>query len=186
MFVNLLLVVCPDEYINKLQNVLLKTKRLLTRYFVGLLIEMLIISILLSIGLRIINVYNAVLIGFIGGILIVIPYIGSIVGSLLGILVGVSTNLGADFHEVIIPLILKMSFVFLLVHTVDPIVFQPIIYSRSVNAHPLEIFIVILIAGKIGGIPGMIVAVPVYTIFRIIAKEFLNEFKIVEHLTRNI
>lgn len=186
LFVNLLFILCPDDYISKLQQILTQTKRLLTRYFVGLLVEIVLVSILLSIGLSIIGVENAILIGFIGGMLIVIPYIGSIVGSVLGILIGVSTNLGADFHTVIIPLMMKMGTVFLIVHTIDPIIFQPIIYAKSVHAHPLEIFIVILIAGKVGGVPGMIVAVPVYTIFRIFAKEFLNGFKIVARLTRNM
>lgn len=186
LFVSLLLMLCPDDYIDRFKNILHDSKRLLTRYFVGLLIEMMLVAILLSIGLSIIGVENATLIGFIGGILIVIPYIGSITGSILGILIGISTNLGADFHTVIIPLMLKMGVVFLIVHTIDPIIFQPIIYAKSVHAHPLEIFILILIAGKVGGIPGMIVAVPVYTIFRIFAKEFLNGFKIVGHLTRNI
>jgi predicted PurR-regulated permease PerM len=186
IFVNLILMFSPDNYVEKVKHILRDSKHLLTRYFVGLLVEMMLVSILISIGLSIIGVDNAILIGFICGVLIIIPYIGAIAGSVLGILIGISTNMGADFHAVIIPLMLKMGAIFLIVHTIDPIIFQPIIYARSVHAHPLEIFIVILVAGKIGGVPGMIVAVPAYTIFRIIAKEFFISFKIVGHLTRNI
>ena len=169
-----------------MKHILTSTKKLLTRYFVGLLIEILIVSMLLSLGLYIIGVDNALLIGFLAGILIIVPYIGSIVGTILGILLGISTHLGADFHTVIIPLVSKIAIIFLIVHTIDPIIFQPIIYAKSVHAHPLEIFLIILIAGKLAGIPGMIVAIPVYTLFRIFAKEFLNGFKIVQRMTENL
>ena len=54
------------------------------------------------------------------------------------------------------------------------------------KAHPLEIFIVILTAGTIAGITGMVVAIPVYTILRIIAMEFLSSFKIVQQLTKDL
>jgi predicted PurR-regulated permease PerM len=65
-------------------------------------------------------------------------------------------------------------------------VLQPWIYSTSVKAHPLEIFIVILVAGSIGGPIGMILAIPGYTVFRIIAKQFLSKFEIVQKLTERL
>ena len=68
----------------------------------------------------------------------------------------------------------------------DNFLLQPIIFSNSVNAHPLEIFLVILIAGTVAGISGMIFAIPFYTFIRIIAKEFLSQFEIVKSLTKNI
>ena len=70
----------------------------------------------------------------------------------------------------------------------DPmgILFQPLIYSSSVNAHPLEIFLVIMIAGSLAGIPGMIIAIPLYTVIRVFAKEFFNKFKVVKKLTKKI
>jgi predicted PurR-regulated permease PerM len=68
----------------------------------------------------------------------------------------------------------------------DNIFFQPLIFSSSVKAHPLEIFLVILIAGTLAGITGMILAIPTYTVIRVFAKEFLNKFRVVQKLTRNI
>ena len=65
-------------------------------------------------------------------------------------------------------------------------IFQPFIYSNSVKAHPLEIFIVILIAGNIWGIWGMLIAIPAYTVIRVFAKEFLSNFKVVQKLTDKI
>jgi len=76
--------------------------------------------------------------------------------------------------------------VFSLVTLFDNIVLQPLIYSKSVNAHPIEIFIVILMAGSLAGIPGMMLAIPGYTVLRIVAKEFLSGFKLIDKLTENI
>ena len=75
---------------------------------------------------------------------------------------------------------------FWIVQVVDNNLSQPIIFSKSVKSHPLEIFLVILIAGFISGILGMIIAVPVYTIIKVIAKEFFPENTIVKMLTKNI
>ena len=65
----------------------------------------------------------------------------------------------------------------------DNFILQPQIFSASVKAHPLEIFICVLVGAKIGGILGMVLAIPVYTVLRVIAKVFLSEFKIVQKIT---
>jgi len=186
LFTSLILLMTPDDHIDQMKHILRDSKVLITRYFVGLLVEILLVSTCLSIGLYIVGVQNAMLIGFLAGVLIIVPYVGSIVGTILGILLGISTELGADFHAVIVPLISKIFIVFLIVHVIDPLIFQPIIYAKSVHAHPLEIFLILLVAGRLGGIPAMIVAVPFYTLFRIVAKEFLQGFKIVQRMTRNM
>ena len=54
------------------------------------------------------------------------------------------------------------------------------------KAHPLEIFFIVLIFGTLAGIPGMIMAVPAYSFIRLIAREFFNEFKIVQRITENM
>jgi predicted PurR-regulated permease PerM len=94
---------------------------------------------------------------------------------LLGILLGIAFNINMDFIE-LLPMIGYMALVFLSVQMIDNFLFQPLIFSNSVNAHPLEIFIVILMAGNIAGVTGMIVAIPAYTILRVFAKEFLIIF----------
>ena len=84
------------------------------------------------------------------------------------------------------PLIIKMIIVFSITHILDNVIFQPVIFSKSVKAHPLELFIVLLIAGNVGGLVGMVLAIPGYTFIRIILKQFFNNFKIVRKLTRGI
>ena len=69
---------------------------------------------------------------------------------------------------------------------VDNFASQPIIFSNSVKSHPLEIFLIIIIAGLLFGVVGMIVAVPGYTAIKVILKEFLAENKIVTRLTQNL
>jgi predicted PurR-regulated permease PerM len=68
----------------------------------------------------------------------------------------------------------------------DNIVLQPVLYSNSVHAHPLEIFLVILIAGNLGGVLGMLFAIPMYNVARVFAKEFFNNIRVVQKLTENM
>jgi predicted PurR-regulated permease PerM len=75
---------------------------------------------------------------------------------------------------------------FWIVQVIDNNLSQPIIFSKSVSSHPLEIFLVILIAGFLFGILGMITAVPLYTILKVIGKEFFPENKIIHLLTKDI
>jgi len=129
---------------------------------------------------------QGVVIGLIAGVLNVVPYIGPLVGTFVGIFITVTTNIDTMTMAHIVHLIIYISIVFGVVHLIDNIVFQPLIYSNSVNAHPLEIFIVILIAGSIAGILGMLLAIPTYTVLRVFAKEFFNNFRVVQKLTENI
>jgi len=141
---------------------------------------------LLSLGLTIFNVKNALLIGFFGGIMNVIPYLGPVIGAIVGVLLAVTTSLSYGLYAETVPLIFIVLGVFASANLIDNIVLQPLIYSNSVKAHPVEIFLVILIAGSMAGIPGMILAIPSYTVLRIIAKEFLSQFRVVQKLTKNI
>jgi len=69
---------------------------------------------------------------------------------------------------------------------IDNVVFQPVIFSNSVKAHPLEIFVVVLAAGSAAGIPGMIFGIPAYTVMRVLAKEFFYNFKAVQKITSSL
>jgi len=186
LFQNTLLLITPVKDSKKIERILNKTKILLSRYFIGLLIEISSMITLLIIGLKILGVPSAILIGFFGGTMNVVPYLGPLIGASIGTVLGVIGELGAgnylDFYLVSI----KIVVVFLSANLIDNIILQPIIYSNSVKAHPLEIFLVIMMAGTLGGAVGMIIAIPVYTMIRIVAGEFLGEFKLVQQLTSKI
>jgi len=86
----------------------------------------------------------------------------------------------------LVTLVVKVLSVFVVAQQIDGFVVQPLVLGTSVKAHPLEIFIVVLAAGTIGGVLGMVLAIPSYTILRVIAREFLSEFKVVDSLTRDL
>jgi len=176
----------PDKYETQVQHILGQTKKLLSRYFIGLVIEIFIMMTLFTIGLTLCGIQNALLIGFLGGLMNIIPYLGPLIGAAIGILIAASTSLSSGYYSDVFPLALMVAVVFLTAKLIDDLVLQPLIYSNSVNAHPVEIFLVILMGASIAGIPGMILAVPSYTVLRIVAKEFLSQLKIVQKLTRNI
>jgi predicted PurR-regulated permease PerM len=186
LFYKMIMAATPEEYQNEVKHVLMESKRLLTRYFIGLCLDLTLVISLMTLGMYILGFKNALMIGFFVGIMNIIPYVGPIIGAAIGILLGLSSNLDLDFTTQMVPLIFEMLGVFLFVNMLDAMVLQPTIYSNSVKAHPLEIFLVIMMAGSIAGVPGMMLAIPSYTVLRIFAKEFFNKFYIVKSLTKNI
>jgi len=188
LFFEGLLMLFPEKYEQQINHAMASITQLLRRYFIGIVIQSFCIMTLDTVGLMIVGIkFNtAVVIGLIAGILNVIPYVGPLTGIIMGVIIGVATNLNLDFSTQILPMIGYIILVFVITRVIDDVLFQPLIYSSSVNAHPLEIFIVILIAGSIAGILGMLLAIPAYTVIRVFAKEFFNKFRVVEKLTRKI
>jgi predicted PurR-regulated permease PerM len=150
------------------------------------LLEVLGVMSLIAIGLWIFGIKNALLIGFFGGIMNIIPYLGPIIGSAIGITLGITSTLATGSYNELLPVIIKLAGVFLVVNFIDNNILVPVIYSKSVKSHPLEIFLIIIIGGGIAGLAGMLFAVPVYTLLRVIAKEFFQQFRVVKKLTETI
>ncbi len=188
MFRGSILVIMPSHIEEKVAHILDSISVLLRRYFIGLMFEVVMVMILVTLGLVIIGIEfnHAVVIALFCGLFNVIPYLGPWMGAFVGILIGMAINLNADFMSHTLPLIGLMVLVFATVQILDNILFQPLIYSSSVKAHPLEIFLVIMAAGSMAGILGMILAIPAYTILRVIAKEFFDNLKIVKKLTKSL
>ena len=186
LFKEMLLSIFPQQSQHKITNVLSKIKILLSRYFTGLLIQVTVMMLLEFLGLMLFNIPNALLIAFIGGLLNIIPYIGPIIGTLLGVVIAVISTLATGIYSGIEWVVLQVIGVFVAANIIDNVVNQPLIFSKSVKAHPVEIFVVILSAGYLGGIGAMIIAVPAYTVIRIILKEYLGEFAFISNLTKNV
>jgi predicted PurR-regulated permease PerM len=176
----------PDAHVAKVTNILNNANHMLSRYLIGLLIQVSSISILVSLGLSMLGVANAFIIGFFAGLMNVVPYVGPLIGIIVGLVLGITSNLHLEISTELLPLSLKIFSVFMVVQLLDNFLFQPLIFSNSVKSHPLEIFIVVLSAGTLGGIVGLIVAIPLYTIFRIVAKEFLSQYKLIQKITKNL
>jgi predicted PurR-regulated permease PerM len=178
--------ITPNKYLEKIKTILNETKDLLTRYFLGVVIQNSIIMLIVTIGLMILGVKNALLIGFLAGIFNIIPYVGPLLGGLIGISLAATGQLEVHPDIVLTGFILKALIPFAIAQVLDNFILQPLIFSKSVKAHPLEIFIVILSAGSLAGLIGMIVAVPAYSFIRIVAKEFFNGYKVVQGLTKDL
>lgn len=178
----------PDKHLNEVENVLHKIRVLLSRYLAGILLDVFIIMTLVTFGLWLVGLefQHAIICGLFSGVLNVIPYVGPWIGAGFSIIIGVATNTHLPFETGLLPLVGYIVLVFIVIQVLDGSIFQPFIYSNSVNAHPLEIFLVILMAGSIAGIGGMVLAIPSYTVIRVIAKEFFSSFKVVQKLTRHI
>jgi len=163
-------------------------KHLLRRYFVGVLLQMTGILTLVTLGMTIVGVgfRHSLVIGLVAAVLNIIPYLGPWIGAALGIVLGVASHLQLDLATQLVPMIGYMFLVFAITQLTDNTVFQPVIFGTSVYAHPIEIFIVILMAGSLAGIVGMILAIPTYTVIRVFAKEFFNNFRVVQKLTEKI
>jgi predicted PurR-regulated permease PerM len=176
----------PDSHEEQILNSLEKINFLLSRYFIGLLLQLFIVFILYLTVLLIFGIPNAFIIGFLCAVLNIIPYIGPLIASVLAAVLTMLSNLGSDFQTEILPVTIYVLIGYWIVQIIDNNLSQPIIFSKSVSSHPLEIFLVILIAGFLFGILGMITAVPLYTILKVIGKEFFSENKIIHLLTKDI
>jgi predicted PurR-regulated permease PerM len=188
LFFESILMWVPDKYTENVTRALHSIQRLLTRYFIGIIIQSTCILILVTIGMTIVGIEfrQALVMGVILGILNVIPYVGPWLGLFIALIMGVASHINMDFETVVIPLIINMVIVEAVTHMIDNVVFQPIIFSSSVKAHPLEIFIVVLASGFAAGIPGMILGIPTYTVIRVFAKEFFYNFKAVQKITSGL
>ena len=188
LFFESILMWVPDKYVDNVTRALFSIKKLLTRYFIGIVIQSTCVMILVTIGMTIVGIdfQQALVMGLILGILNVIPYAGPWIGLFIAIIMGVASHINQDFNTVVIPLVYYMMIVEGVTHLIDNIVFQPVIFSNSVKAHPLEIFIVVLASGFAAGIPGMIFGIPAYTVLRVFAREFFYNFKAVQKITSSL
>jgi predicted PurR-regulated permease PerM len=188
LFFESILMWVPEKYTENFKRALQSIQGLLTRYFIGIIIQSTCIFILITLGMTIagIDFQQALVMGLILGILNVIPYVGPWLGLFIAIIMGVASHINMDFNTVVIPLVTYMIIVEAITHLIDNIVFQPVIFSSSVRAHPLEIFIVVLASGFAAGIPGMILGIPTYTAIRVFAREFFYNFKAVQKITSGL
>jgi predicted PurR-regulated permease PerM len=186
MFSDFLAALLPNQYGDKVKHAIVDIAKNLSLYFRGLLLQMLAFALVVTVALWILGVKNALLIGFFAGLMNIVPYVGPIIGMAFGVMFTISSNLDLDFYTQMIPLIIKVVCVFVGAQMLDNNVTQPLIFSNALKAHPLEIFFIVLMGAKVGGVLGMVLAIPAYTVLRVIASVFLSEFHIVQNLTERM
>ena len=178
----------PDQYESRIRNVLHSIKTLLIRYFIGIILQSTIVLINITIGMTIVGFpfHQALVMGLLIGVFNVIPYVGPWLGGSITVLMGMATAVTTAGYPAIWLLIIYMIIVIACTQAIDNNLIQPLVYSRSVNAHPIEIFLVILAVGSFAGVGGMIIAVPAYTALRVFAREFFNNFGPVRKITSGL
>lgn len=185
LFYEMVTAVFPDRYRENITHALDSVTVLLARYFTGILSESLLLTIavtlvMMAFGMR---AADASFIGLVMGVMNVVPYAGPLIGGIVSVFVGIvnpieGMTVGHTAFVIAGSLLILKGF--------DDFVLQPSLYSERVKAHPLEIFLVILIAGSVAGILGMLLAIPSYTVLRVFAKEFFSQFRLVRQLTDKI
>lgn len=186
MFIDAAKKFIPESHEEQILNSVEKINDLLSRYFIGLLLQLFIIFVLYLVVLLIFGIDNPVIIAFICGVLNIIPYIGPVIASVLAAILTMISHIGGDFQSEVLPQTIYVLLAFSVVQFIDNNFSQPIIFSKSTNSHPLEIFLVILAAGFLFGIFGMVMAVPLYTSLKVVGKEFFPENQLVKILTRRL
>ena len=170
----------------KVQKTLEEIKTVLSRYFVGLFLQLSVVFILLTIVLLIFGVKDALIIAFLCSLINIIPYVGPMIGAVVISVLTISNFMDADLQSVILPKTIYVLLGFLFTQFIDNVFSQPIIFSNSMKSSPLEIFIVTLISGTLFGIVGMIVAIPAYTVLKVILKAIFPNNKFIQLLTAKI
>ncbi len=178
--------IVPDRIELKVIDAIGDIEHLLSRYFVGLLVEVIGVALLNFLGLWLVagvGMNAALGIAFITGIMNIIPYVGPLVGTVLGTILATVLKFsvgGVSVH--FWGFVVLLVAIFMVTQLVDNFLFQPLIYSRSIKSSPLEIFIVLLVAGNVAGVFGMLVAIPAYTVVRVVAGHFFSDVKAIRRL----
>ena len=175
----------PERYKENISHALNKVSELLTRYFIGLLCESLILMVVVSVTMMVFGMRasDACFIGVTMGVMNVIPYAGPLMGGIASIFIAIVSPIEGCTIGYTIGVVVGSL---LVIKGLDDFILQPTLYSERVKAHPLEVFIVILLAGSMAGIVGMLLAIPAYTVVRVFAKEFFSQITLVERLTKNM
>lgn len=178
----------PADQKDKIVNSVKKINHMLSRYFLGLVLQLVIIMILYLIVFLIFGIDNALIIALLCAVFNIVPYVGPLIATVVACLLVMTSGIGAgaDFANETLPTTLFVFIGMSLVQVIDNNISSPLIFSKSTNSHPLEIFLVILMAGILFGITGMIIAVPFYTSLKVMGKEFFPENTIIKAFTKNL
>jgi len=167
----------PVTFRDNYDRIITQTRIQVVRYFNAVLLDNIILGAAIGIACYFAKVPNALLIGVLAGIFNIIPYIGPFIAMGLGLVISITALLPTNpSAEVLSLLFWKMAIIFAVLKAIDTFVLTPVIFGKSIKVHPVEIFIVILLAGYLGGIIGMIFAVPAYSMIRIVVNEFFGNY----------
>ncbi|MDE0966846.1 MAG: AI-2E family transporter [Flavobacteriaceae bacterium] len=170
IIINKIKLLIPKAMKSNVNKSISQINHLLSRYFLALIIQITILFILYLILLAIVGINNILIIAFLCALLNLIPYIGPLISGFLLTILTLTNYIDIDFGSIIVSKTIYVVIGFVIVQAIDNFLIQPILFSKSVKSHPLEIFLVILVFGYIFGVTGLILAVPCYTIIKVILR----------------
>ena len=144
--------ITPQEHRDYILNLWERSQRKLGRWLQGQLFLGLIVGVLVYIGLSILNIKFALLLAVLAGILEIFPYIGPVIAGIPAVILG--------FLQAPI-LGLWVLILYVVVQQVENHLIVPLVIGKIVKLNPVAVILALLIGGKLGGIPGMILAVPI-------------------------
>lgn len=186
LFYRVLHMATPVRYEPRMQRIMRNLNSMLGRYFRSLLLQVVVFGTYIYIGLSICGEKYALTVAIFSGLVNLISYIGPLLGLSFALFFSILSHIGASFYGIILPEMYQVAGVYAIAIMLDNFVTYPLIFSNSLKVHPLELFFVILSGAQLGGLGGMMVAAPLYTVLRILAKEFLSQFEVIQNITRNI
>ncbi|HEY8659728.1 MAG TPA: AI-2E family transporter [Hanamia sp.] len=161
LILNFLYEVFAEKNSVQVSNVLQETKNAIQSYMVGLLFEAIIVALLNSVALLILGVQYAILLGVIGALLNVLPYIGGIIAIALPVLIATITK---DGYTTQIAIIIAYG----IIQFIDNNILVPRIVSSKVKINALVSVIIVLLGGAVWGVSGMFLSIPFIAILKII------------------
>ena len=156
------------EYHKTIAEVLHNSKVIVQSYLVGLLVEMLIIAVLNSVGLLVLDIDYAILLGILGAILNVIPYLGGVIGVV--IFMGVALVTKTPVY------MLYVMAMYSIIQLIDNNYIIPKIVASRVQINAFVSVIVVLIGGALWGLSGMFLSIPITAIIKVIL-DHINSLK---------
>ena len=157
-FIHKLFVSSDQSQVSKIVN---QTKTLIQRYLVGLVIEAVLVAIMEIAALLILGVDYAILLGILGALLNIIPYIGGLVAVALPMLVAFATKDSAWYPVYILV-------IYYVIQLIDNNYIVPIIVSSKVKINALASIIVVIAGNALWGVPGMFLSIPLLAIIKLI------------------
>lgn len=164
----------PNKYFEISLSLLDKIETRLGFYFRSVLLQSVLVAFFSWLFLTIVGLNNALAVGIAVGIANSIPYFGPVIGYILSMIVSM---IEVGNFSLILPCLIAIFFVQLL----DNLVFQPFIFSRSADIHPVAILFIILIGAELAGILGMLVAIPIAATIKITINQIrwsLNNYRV--------
>lgn len=151
--------VFSEKQANRIGELLEKMSETISKYISGQAIECLFVGTCTAIGYGIVGVPFALLIGIFAGITNMIPYIGPYIGLLPALILAMSNSVRQTILVVIVCVVVQQ---------IDGNLIYPNVIGKSLDIHPLTIIIILLVAGNLAGLLGMLLAVPVYAVIKVI------------------